>query len=384
MTLSRIRKLVLFFLVYGYVFITARIGFLLDEIFFCGYRRQEIREPVFILSNFRSGSTFLQRLLSKDTATFTSMQAWEVYFAPSVSQRKFYRGLVVVDAWIGAPLGRFVRRLEARAVGEVSIHKTGLFRPEEDEGVLLLTWDCLFTRFMYPVTEGVPEFHRFDTEISPRIRRRSMRYYRDCIRRHLFAHAGTGRNGSVRYLAKNPSLCPKVVSLYEHFPDAKVLYLIRTPEQVVPSVVGWFSFAWNFFCDPLEKYPHKAFIIDLVRSWFLYPLDVLTRKNPKSWNAIMFDELTTRTEQVVAEIYEFLNISMRGDFLDVLIADATASRSYKGMRAWPVREMGLSKCMIETEFADVRRLIDSLRSPSYEYTFSRAVLPKIPIREVSV
>ena len=45
--------------------ITAWIGFLLDSIFFSGYRDQPVRKPVFIIGPPRSGTTFLQRLLAR-------------------------------------------------------------------------------------------------------------------------------------------------------------------------------------------------------------------------------------------------------------------------------------------------------------------------------
>src|SRR5690554_2985106 len=65
------------------------ICFHLDELFFPAYRQQEIKAPVFVVGNFRSGSTLLQRLLAKDSQ-FTSMNVAEIYIAPTIMQRKFW------------------------------------------------------------------------------------------------------------------------------------------------------------------------------------------------------------------------------------------------------------------------------------------------------
>src|SRR5580704_1043802 len=43
---------------------------IVDEIFFRGYRKVQIKEPVFIISNPRSGTTFLHRLISLDEENF--------------------------------------------------------------------------------------------------------------------------------------------------------------------------------------------------------------------------------------------------------------------------------------------------------------------------
>ncbi|MCK5354333.1 MAG: sulfotransferase, partial [Methyloprofundus sp.] len=51
----------------------------LDYILFPGFWRQEVKQPVFILSNPRSGSTFLHRMLEKDQQ-FTYLSLWQSLF----------------------------------------------------------------------------------------------------------------------------------------------------------------------------------------------------------------------------------------------------------------------------------------------------------------
>ena len=60
-------KRILVLLVWLILFIPAqilnRIFFLFDDLLFPGYRSQEVKQPVFIIGNPRSGTTFLHRLL---------------------------------------------------------------------------------------------------------------------------------------------------------------------------------------------------------------------------------------------------------------------------------------------------------------------------------
>ena len=47
--------------------VPTRLFRLLDTILFSGYRRVVIREPLFIIGNFRGGTTLMYRLLAADS-----------------------------------------------------------------------------------------------------------------------------------------------------------------------------------------------------------------------------------------------------------------------------------------------------------------------------
>ncbi len=72
------------------------ISFYLDEVFFPRYRQKEIKAPVFIVGNFRCGSSLLQRLLARD-GQFTSMNVAEIFIAPTITQRKFWKFVALLD-----------------------------------------------------------------------------------------------------------------------------------------------------------------------------------------------------------------------------------------------------------------------------------------------
>jgi len=54
------------------------LGFLLDDIFFRGYRTIDIKKPVFIVGIPRSGTTLFQRVLARDIDNFTGYDLWEL------------------------------------------------------------------------------------------------------------------------------------------------------------------------------------------------------------------------------------------------------------------------------------------------------------------
>ena len=113
-------------------------GLLLDYLLFPDFRRVRVREPLFVVGVPRSGTTFLHRLLAGDCERFTTTALWELIFAPSITQRFFWRGVGRLDALVGAPLSRVFFRLERWVLGGLDdVHQTGLRDPEEDYLALL-------------------------------------------------------------------------------------------------------------------------------------------------------------------------------------------------------------------------------------------------------
>ena len=87
------KRILVLLLIYPYiifVLLMNKAGFVFDEIFFRGYRKIEVKRPVFIMGVPRSGTTFLHRLLSKDEDQFSYMKTWEIFYAPSIIQKKFF------------------------------------------------------------------------------------------------------------------------------------------------------------------------------------------------------------------------------------------------------------------------------------------------------
>src|SRR5438093_6669121 len=66
-----------------------RLTLALDHVCFPAFRRVEVRTPVFIIGHPRSGTTFLQLLLTQ-TGEFCTFSAWEI-FLPSLVIRRLLR-----------------------------------------------------------------------------------------------------------------------------------------------------------------------------------------------------------------------------------------------------------------------------------------------------
>jgi len=177
---NRFAFLVCFYPIWGALALSAWAGFLLDEIFFPGYRRQPVEKPLFIVSPFRSGSTFVHRALARDPG-FTTMKMGHIYLMPSITQRRVFGLLARLDAIFGGLCERFLRRLDARTLRRLKLHPFSLFDPEEDEHLLLYAWSTLLAGFVFPYLGEIPQYQYFDSAIPHAERQRIMAFYKACI-----------------------------------------------------------------------------------------------------------------------------------------------------------------------------------------------------------
>jgi Sulfotransferase family len=122
------------------------LGLLLDELFFRNYRKVSMIQPLFIIGFPRSGTTFLQKLLSLDEEKFASITLGQSLM-PSLTSRKIVEALAAVDRAIGGLGAKLVTRFETWwRRGLEDIHPWAFNEPEED---ILLAVHSFTTSFVY-------------------------------------------------------------------------------------------------------------------------------------------------------------------------------------------------------------------------------------------
>ena len=363
LSLGRFRFFAIFALLFPFCQITTWIGFALDYILFPGFRRVDLRSrTLFIVGNFRSGSTFLHRLLSEDGSRFTALASWEIYAAPSVVQRKFYRGLRIVDSFFGSPLYRRVQRWDRRGLQKIPFHSVSVWKPEEDVGLLFYCWYSLFSWFFFPDWEQARKLVDFKSLPTP-TRRRIVRFYSECIKRHLYAH-----DPDLIFVSKNPSFTPMIDDLSRYIPDSRFVALIRHPIDTYVSTLGWLNFAWNVFADPIERYSFVEEVAEMVVRWF----DVLaTIPEEIRCRLLRFDSLVDSPLGSIETIYQFvgskLSLSRRVKLEVTELEAGTRLGTRSGTRSGSHSPDNISK--VDEMGLDRRWLIDRFRDTIIKYGF---------------
>ena len=342
LTFKRFFIISFIFVIYPIWHYSIRLAYGLDNLFYPELKNQNVRQPIFIIGNFRSGTTFLHRLLAKDER-FTGMTSWEIFLAPSVTQRKFAHWVMKLNRLIGNPLGKLIDSFD-KALREYSyMHPTGLREIEEDSHVLLHVWSTYNLFAFFPFPEIVHDYIYFDDEIPAEQRENDMDYYQDVLKRHVYA------SGGKRYISKSPTNSAKVRSLLEHFPDAKFINLVRSPDRVIPSTISMYTNHWKTYGDPEEKYPKAGpkVIMEQARHWYIYPHQYLKRLPEDQYVLLTYDDLTADPKGTIESIYKRFGIELTEEYSQILQEEAEKSKHYKSSHHYSLEEMGLSKKDIE-------------------------------------
>lgn len=201
------------------------------------------------------------------------------------------------------------------------------------------------------LAEAIP-YTFFDREVPKPRRDRIFTFYRRLIERHLHAHPEAGR----QYLAKNPALSPKLETVFEHFPDARVVYLARNPLEMLPSYVSMMRFSWQAVGMPTHGRHGEAlneYLLEMAGYWYRHPLAVLDRLPAERGVVVRYDELTADPEAQVRRIYDQWGWEVDPGFARVLAEETERARSYESRHEYSLEEVGLDRQRVLSDFADV-------------------------------
>jgi len=353
-TRKRAAWAVFFYIAFPLLELCTWLGFLIDDLLYRGYRRQEIREPVFIIGNPRSGTTFLHRLMAQDMARFSSMQTWEILFAPSIAQRVILQSLGTLDRLVGHPLYRLLRSLEKRCQEGLVVHRHALWETEEDEYLLVHAWSSLVVLLFSAVMDDSGAYVRFDTEVSDDEKQRIMTFYHRCLQRHMHAHRHD-ISPETHYLAKSPATTPKVDTFYQWFPDARFIYLVRNPADMISSYISLMALQWRILAELPTPWAPRDFVLEMARHWYTYPLERLAQAPPESYIMVRYDDLIHDPEATVRRIYRHFDLALSPAYAETLHKMANEARSYRSRHRHSLSQWQLTNEQILAQFGDIQQ-----------------------------
>lgn len=344
LTHRRIIFLTIFSVVWPLAMCIHWLCFFLDDILFPGYKQIKIIKPLFIIGNPRSGSTFLHRVIASDPA-FTCFSTWDVFIAPSVIQKKFYRIVANLDSKYGKNILHSVARwLDSHTLQRLQKHPTSFFKPEEDENVHLLQWESYFISVLFPYKSLLSKYAFFDDALSATHKKRILTFYRAMLQRHMYA------TGKQYFVAKSPSFSAKIQTISEYFPDARFVYLVRDPSYMLPSTIEWISYARSQFTG-VVSHDITAEILEVTKYWYSHPLEFIDTHHSNSNHILTYESLTSKSESVITNLYKNLGYTKPDNLHASVVSQINDHNRFK-KREGSKRSKFQTK-VIEREYPDI-------------------------------
>ena len=322
---------------------------LLDEVFHRGYHKKEIQEPVFIISNPRSGTTYLHRMIALDKERF-AFTKFSHTFQMTTSFARFYNMLRWIDQHV-------LRNLISRTMDKVDekiwggwddIHALGFNKTEEDEMVFahMMMSVGIFIPFPYfHLTEDTKFLDRETDEV----RKNVMDFYESSVKR--FMHAN---DPNKTYLAKNVMNTGRFKTLIGRFPDAKIIYIARHPYDAVPSFASMFSAMYKLHSPNMsDNAPAKKAWARLGIDFFKYSQEMKTILPESQFIQLKYDDLLSDPQGTVLKVYKHFNWQPSEKFLEKLSKEEVRNRSYKSHHEYSLEQYGFTKQEIYAELGPI-------------------------------
>ena len=312
------------------------IGRVFDHVIFWGIRKP-LKDPIIIVGNPRSGTTFLHRFLIKENIG-TGSQLWQMLY-PSVILQKCIK-----------PFLPILEKISPARHHSTAAHKTSLTSVEADDVSLLFRYlDGFFLYGFFLTFDDEDLFHWVDPNITNRSSR-DFSWFESMWKRNILTNKGE------RYIGKLFSLSSNLPAFQKRFPDAKVLYMVRDPLNVIPSglslVTGVLDKKFNFWS--LDEKIRMRFIDRLYNAL----IELLNRFhhdwtnnniNKENVLVVRFDIMMNDFETLMDQIINFIDIEKKDSLAKVIQDTAESQKNYKSKHKYDLEKFGLTEDRIKMD-----------------------------------
>lgn len=338
----RLWVITFFFLIIWVINLLLHILFrLIDEIFYSGFKKIKIKEPVFIIANPRSGTTFLHRIISMDDNRFAYMKFAHTLFC-SVSFIKLYNLISRFDKVIGSPIKKFTIWTEGKLFkGWKGVHNMGFSKAEEDEALFAQMMQSSGIFVLFPFLNIIKSTHCLDCE-SEAVQQNAMDFYESSLKRFMYA---TGADKI--YLAKNVNSTGRIQSILSKFPDARLVFIARNPINTVPSTASMFSAMYPIHSPALSKTDAEyREWCELSITFYIHFNEAQRVFNKDKFFTVEYKDLVNKPLEVVEHIYNRFNWNFSSTFKETLLRDIEKKRQYKSTNYYTLEQYGYTESEI--------------------------------------
>ena len=326
-------------------FLFTHFTLFLDRIFFPQYRQVQVNNPVFIIGNPRSGTSFLHRLLTK-TQEFSAFEAWHLFF-PSITARVLLKPLITY----------LIKNNRGTILSSQDGHELSLDKVEHDEFLFMHKLDTQFVFVLSPIAfddREYPEIRFHDQQPESR-RQSSVRFFKACLQRQIYY------TGKQQVISHGHYSTHRIKTLMESFPDAKFIYLARTPYETIPSHLSIDSNAIdhsmgikNIPTSKLKQYFQRRYCYDIELYRYFYDLHKNQVISEDRVMILRYDELCSSLQNAFEKIVAFTGIKPSDQLRQAVERQAQIQKGYKRKhKVMSLEEFDLTKEQIANDLSFV-------------------------------
>ena len=235
-------------------------------------------------------------------------------------------------------------------------HKTSLSSIETDDVSLLFRFFDGF--FLYGFFLSFDEDDLFDW-VDPKLRdtsKRDFAWFESMWNRNMISNKGD------RYIGKLFSLSSNLPAFQQRFPDAKILYMIRDPLNMIPSglslVTGVLDKRYNFWS--LDEKIRSRFVerlyIALVELLNRFHDDWTNERiNKEKVLIVHFDSMMSHFETLMEEIMDFTDVEPSEELKQTIQITAENQRRYESGHRYNLEKFGLTEKRIQEDCEQIYR-----------------------------
>jgi hypothetical protein len=255
---------------------------------------------------------------------------------PSITLRRLVRPFVRAAESFG--LGR----LQAAGSG----HEITLTGVDEEEGLFLHHLDSEMLTYLCP--EGLidPEFREEFVQLGwcdAHGNREPVEFLKECFRRQLCL------SGAKKILINsNPSVF-RIRTILEVFPDARFVFLYRSPEETIPSYLSLFArtAAFRISRDRQSDFYRQKYRWS--RHLYSYFEHVRGEIPEGQLFELPFDRFTKAPEESVRQVLRFAGITPSGRTMQAVQREVSKPKK-RPHSNYPVEHFGISRAELQRDF----------------------------------
>ena len=225
--------------------------------------------------------------------------------------------------------------------GWESVHPMGFNKNEEDEGLWFYNFTSPATCLITPHYSSFHHLNVYD-HLPDSIRMPNTKYYLNTLKRMQYA---IGR--SKTFLMKSVMSSGRIEEILKAFPDARFIYLERSPLETIPSYISMFSAPWKFIAPNAPVSAHKELGRTAIDFYKHFRNARKTKIDKKNLLEINYEDFISDPLKHVEKIYRFLDLEMTSETKQRIIEQIAQRRHYKSKHSYSLEKYGWTKEDVE-------------------------------------